>query len=189
MDFQYNTSVWSDFPLSLLASSLFSLPEHKNPPFEAHLTDKNPSSSTANGGQYPSPNYVPPSCPPAAVRCGTCHRVDNIGPYGPSANETVHGSVVVEIVDACPAGDARNYCKTDVPADERCGSDRTNSLDIDVGAYKNLTGGMDGGVAWDTVSLAVFSMCGVDITDEGCTPPQSQPNLRINITLDVPCHE
>ena len=42
-----------------------------------------------------------------------------------------------------------------MPADERCGSNRTNSLDIDVGAYKNLTAGMDGGVEWDGVSLGV----------------------------------
>lgn len=40
-----------------------------------------------------------------------------------------------------------------MPADERCGSNQTNSLDIDVTAYRNLTVGMNGGVEWDTVSL------------------------------------
>lgn len=126
----------------------------------------NTSVCTANGGQYPSSSYIPPSCPPVAVQCGTCYRVDNIGLYGSSSNDRIYGSVIVEIVDACPAGSAQNYCKTDVPADERCGSNQTNSLDIDVSAYQNLTAGMNGGVVWDT----------------------SQPNLRVNITLDVPCH-
>ena len=122
-----------------------------------HSSDRTSSSSTANGGQYPSPNYIAPSCPPAAVKCGTCHRVDNIGPYGSSTNDQIYGTVIVEIVDACPAGNAQNYCKTKVPADERCGSNQTNSLDVDVGAYRNLTLGMNGGVEWDAVSLNVGS--------------------------------
>ena len=122
--------------------------------------------STANDGQYPGSNYVPPSCPPAAVQCGTCYRVDNIGFYDLSPSndgddDRVYGSVIVEIVDACPAGNAQNYCKTRVPADERCGSNRTNSLDIDVRAYKNLTaGGTDGGVEWDAVSWFSLSKLG-----------------------------
>ncbi|KAM0794982.1 hypothetical protein BDR22DRAFT_627525 [Usnea florida] len=127
----------------------------------------NTSICTANGGQYPSPNYIPPSCPPGAVRCGTCYRVDNIGAYGSTPSSQIYGTVIVQIIDACPAGNAQNYCKTKVPPDERCGSNQTNSLDIDVGAYRNLTAGMmGGGVEWDS----------------------HQPNLRINITLDVPCH-
>ena len=72
----------------------------------------------------------------------------------------------------------------DVPADERCGSNQTNSLDIDVSAYKSLTAGMNGGVEWDAVSLRVrYVVCLL------MRLPQSQPNLRINITMDVPCQE
>ena len=50
--------------------------------------------------------------------------------------------IVVQIVDACPAGSALNYCKAKanppIPADERCG--QGNALDIDYSAYKDLTG-------------------------------------------------
>ena len=116
--------------------------------------------STADNGQAPPPTYTGPACP--SSNCGTCYRVDNLGPYDSYTNDTVYGSVVVEIVDACPAGHALNYCKTDVPRDERCGSNRTNSLDIDVHAYNKLTNGVDWSVG--------------------------QPNLRINITLNVPCN-
>lgn len=94
-----------------------------------------------------------PACP--SVNCGTCYRVDNIGPYGSSSNDVIYGSVIVEIVDACPAGNAQNYCKTEVPLDERCGSNQTNSLDIDVSAYKELTSSESGGGAdWGVVSAA-----------------------------------
>ena len=41
-----------------------------------------------------------------------------------------------------------------MPADERCGSNETNSLDVDIGAYRTLTAGMmNGGVEWDAVSF------------------------------------
>ena len=97
-----------------------------------------------------------PSCPPAAVKCGTCYRVDNLGLYGSTtSNNTIHGSVIVEIVDACPAGNAFNYCKTDVPPQERCGSNQTNSLDIDVSGYRELTKD-DGGFAVCCWSLPDF---------------------------------
>ena len=73
----------------------------------------------------------------------------------------------MELVDACPAGHALNYCKTEIPLDERCGSNQTNSLDIDVHAYRELTSGVHGGaVDWSV----------------------GQPNLRINITINVPCN-
>ena len=135
----------SHFPHSLPIHNLHSTSISQQTPF-----------STANGGQYPSSNYIPPSCPPGAVRCGTCHRVDNIGTYGSAPSSQIYGTVTVQIIDACPAGNAQNYCKTDVPADERCGSNETNSLDIDVGAYRGLTAGMmGGGVEWDSVSCAL----------------------------------
>lgn len=89
-----------------------------------------------------------------------------MGPYGSTSNDTVYGSVIVEIVDACPASHAANYCKSLVPADQRCGSSETNSLDIDAKAYKELTSGDRGG--------------GMDFAP-------GMPNLRINITLNVPC--
>jgi hypothetical protein len=41
---------------------------------------------------------------------------------------------------SCPSESAYNFCKTDVPADERCGSSSTNSVDIDISAYSALTG-------------------------------------------------
>lgn len=157
MDYQYDTSVWS-VPYRAASATLSRCPNIKTS-VDTHLTFTSPL-STANGGQYPSADYVPPFCPPGAVRCGICHRVDNIGFYGSSANDQIYGSVIVEIVDACPAGNAQNYCKTDVPADERCGSDQINSLDIDFRAYQNLTAGMDGGMQWDAVSLSVESFVG-----------------------------
>ena len=154
MDFQYDTSIWSVPPL--VTSIIPSRSPNVKSPFQ-FSSDQTSPYSTANGGQYPSSNYIPPSCPPAAVKCGTCYRVDNIGPYGSSSNDQIYGTVIVEIVDACPAGNAQNYCKTKVPADERCGSNQTNSLDVDVGAYRNLPLGMNGGVEWDAVSLNVGS--------------------------------
>lgn len=47
----------------------------------------------------------------------------------------------------CPSESAFNFCKTDVPAPERCGSSSTNSFDIDQSAYLALTG-----TSWTTSS-------------------------------------
>lgn len=60
-----------------------------------------------------------------------------------------------------------------MPADERCGSNQTNSLDIDVSAYKNLTAGTNEGVEWDRVSLRVGHVWGV-LTDE-VAPESTEP--------------
>ncbi|MCJ1473893.1 hypothetical protein MMC13_002548 [Lambiella insularis] len=91
-------------------------------------------------GQSPAPSYQGPSCPKS--NCGLCYQVTNIGPYGNTAPtpSTGSASIVVQIIDSCPASSAFNFCKSDVPADERCGSSATNSLDIDIGAYQALTG-------------------------------------------------
>lgn len=89
-----------------------------------------------------------------------------MGPYGSTSNDTIYGSVIVEIVDACPASHAANYCQSLVPADQRCGSSETNGLDIDVKAYRELTSGDRGG--------------GMDFAP-------GMPSLKINITLNVPC--
>ena len=55
-------------------------------------------------------------------------------------------SITVQIIDACPATSASNYCKTDVPSNQRCGDSGTNQLDIDSNAYMALTGQAFGGV-------------------------------------------
>jgi hypothetical protein len=62
----------------------------------------------------------------------------------------VGNSVIVDIIDVCPSVSAYNYCKTDVPADERCGSSSSNSLDIDISAYQALTGS-----SWSSVSHSI----------------------------------
>jgi hypothetical protein len=40
----------------------------------------------------------------------------------------VGNCIIVDIIDACPSESAYNYCKTDVPANERCGASGTNQL-------------------------------------------------------------
>ncbi|MCJ1379210.1 hypothetical protein MMC17_002310 [Xylographa soralifera] len=97
-------------------------------------------SSLCVQGQSPSNDYAGPSCPTS--NCGVCYQVTNIGPYGSGATGAPAGasSIIVQIIDSCPSTSAWNFCKTQVPSDERCGSARTNSLDIDLGAYQALTG-------------------------------------------------
>ena len=91
-------------------------------------------------GQSPASSYGGPSCP--KTNCGTCYKVTYIGAYGTSASSPPPGaqSVIVQIIDSCPSTNAWNFCKTDIPANERCGTGSTNSLDIDMSAYKALTG-------------------------------------------------
>ena len=97
------------------------------------------SKCTADGGVVSG--YPHPSCN-NAVACGTCYGVANFGVYPTDSGAQIGKSVVVQIVDACPAGSALNYCKVKanppIPADERCGAG--NTLDIDYSAYKDLTG-------------------------------------------------
>ena len=57
-------------------------------------------------------------------------------------------SVIVQIIDACPASSAYNFCKTDVPANQRCGAAGVNQLDIDQSAYQALTGQPFGAVSF-----------------------------------------
>jgi len=65
----------------------------------------------------------------------------------------VGNSVIVQIIDSCPSVSAYNYCKTNVPKEERCGAG--NSLDIDYNAYQALTGG----TPWNNVRFAsLFSV-------------------------------
>ncbi|MCJ1288419.1 hypothetical protein MMC26_007776 [Xylographa opegraphella] len=95
-------------------------------------------------GQSPASDYAGPACP--TTNCGVCYQVTSMGPYGSGATAPDPGarSIIVQIIDSCPSTNAWNYCKTQVPSDERCGSAGTNSLDIDLGAYVALTG-----LAWD----------------------------------------
>jgi hypothetical protein len=73
--------------------------------------------------------------------------VCNEGGYDGASVGGVGNCITVDIIDVCPSESAYNFCKTDVPADERCGSSSTNSLDIDVSAYEALTG-----TAWTSSS-------------------------------------
>ncbi|KAL8734079.1 MAG: hypothetical protein Q9181_003344 [Wetmoreana brouardii] len=50
-------------------------------------------------------------------------------------------SIIVQIIDACPATNAWNFCKTDQPdTRQKCMDPGTNSLDIEQNAYTGLTG-------------------------------------------------
>lgn len=89
--------------------------------------------------QSPVQGYLGPAC--HHTKCGTCYKVTNAGGYGGSSVDRAgSGTVTVQIIDACPASSAFNFCKTEVPANERCGDGSTNSLDIDISAYQQLTG-------------------------------------------------
>ncbi|KAL8864775.1 MAG: hypothetical protein Q9174_007227, partial [Haloplaca sp. 1 TL-2023] len=75
--------------------------------------------------------YKPPFCPGA--QCGKCYTVTN------RANNK---KITVQILDACPAQTAWNYCKAgSIPANQRCGDAGTNQVDIDLSAYPVLSGG------------------------------------------------
>lgn len=56
-------------------------------------------------------------------------------------------SVIVQIIDSCPAVSPMNYCKTDMPLNQTCGDTGTNQLDIDQSAYMPLTGQAFGSVS------------------------------------------
>ena len=90
------------------------------------------------------PGYQGPPCPTS--NCGICYRVTNQGGYGGAGIGGVGNSIVVQIIDSCPASHADNYCKTNVPGDERC-APGTNALDIDESAYQALTGQPFGSVS------------------------------------------
>ncbi|KAI0477081.1 hypothetical protein GGR56DRAFT_635749 [Xylariaceae sp. FL0804] len=89
-------------------------------------------------GQVPVSGYSGPSCP--TTNCGTCYTVTNEGGYDGASASGTGNSITVQIIDSCPSVSAYNFCKTDVPDDERCESSTTNALDIDVSAYEALTG-------------------------------------------------
>ena len=59
----------------------------------------------------------------------------------------VGNTITVQIIDVCPSTSALNFCKTNMPANQRCGDPTTNQLDIDSSAYMALTGQAAGGVS------------------------------------------
>lgn len=95
-------------------------------------------------GQSAGPNYSAPGCPKS--NCGKCYKVTNDGGIGGTVGG-IGKSIIVQIIDACPAASAYNFCKTDMPLNQRCGDSGTNQLDIDVSAYMTLTGQAYGGVS------------------------------------------
>ena len=88
-------------------------------------------------GQSPVAGYVPPSC--ARGNCGQCYTVTHTGSIGSSVGG-MGNTITVQIIDVCPSTSAQNFCKTDMPANQRCGDPTTNQLDIDTSAYMALTG-------------------------------------------------
>lgn len=88
-------------------------------------------------GQSPVLGYMAPVCPRGT--CGQCYTVTHTGGIGGSTGG-VGNSITVEIIDVCPSTNAANFCKTDMPASQRCGDAGTNQLDIDQSAYMALTG-------------------------------------------------
>ena len=89
-------------------------------------------------GNQPRANYVAPRCP--QTNCGVCYKVTNKGGHKGAHVGGIGNSVTVQIIDSCPATNAWNFCKTNIPPKKRCGSASTNQLDIDKSAYKALTG-------------------------------------------------
>lgn len=89
-------------------------------------------------GQNPISGYVGPACPKG--NCLLCYKVTNNGAVGSATIGGIGNSITVQIIDSCPSVSAFNFCKTDVPLDQRCMSSTTNSLDIDESSYMALTG-------------------------------------------------
>ena len=95
-------------------------------------------------GQSPVAGYVAPSCP--KTNCGKCYSVTNQGGVGGSPIGGIGNTITVQIIDACPATHAQNFCKTNIDPKQRCGDPGVNQLDIDTSAYQALTGAPFGSV-------------------------------------------
>jgi hypothetical protein len=76
-------------------------------------------------GQNPIGGYSGLACP--NTTCGKCYKVCNKGGYGGAAVCGVGNCITMQIIDACPSSSSYNYCKTSVPADERCGASGANA--------------------------------------------------------------
>ncbi|MCJ1337192.1 hypothetical protein MMC09_002474 [Bachmanniomyces sp. S44760] len=91
-------------------------------------------------GEQPVYNYEGPSCP--RNNCGICYKVtvtDYIGDK-PAGAAAPGKSIMAQIIDACPATSAYNYCKSSIDPAQRCSSSTQNNIDIDRSAYAALTG-------------------------------------------------
>ncbi|KAL8825935.1 MAG: hypothetical protein Q9170_007602 [Blastenia crenularia] len=86
------------------------------------------------GASYKLPTYESyhaPFCPGAP--CAKCYTITN------KANQK---KITVQIIDACPAQTAWNYCKAPaIEANQRCADPDTAQVDIDESAYPSLTDG------------------------------------------------
>ena len=90
-----------------------------------------------------NPDYPAPQCP--RKYCGCTYHVMNMGALSQSSSPgQVQGvgskNIVVQIVDACPSTHPQNFCKTNIPTNQRCMDPTSNQLDIDQSAYLALTG-------------------------------------------------
>lgn len=99
--------------------------------------------STQCNGYGPLAGFVAPTCP--KNNCGKCYRVTNQGGVDGASVGGVGNAITVQIIDSCPSTSGQNYCKKNVPANQRCGDPNTNQLDIDQSAYVTLTGLTFGG--------------------------------------------
>ncbi|KAI4186613.1 MAG: hypothetical protein L6R41_003370 [Letrouitia leprolyta] len=108
------------------------------------------------GAPYKLPtydSYHAPFCPGAP--CGKCYTITN------KANQK---KITVQIIDACPADTAWNYCKAPaVEPSQRCADPNTNQVDIDESAYPALSDGQ----SYQSGSTPNLQ---IEITDNpGCT--------------------
>lgn len=102
------------------------------------LADYNFTIQNVCDGQNPIAGYMPPAC--EQNRCGQCYQVTNQGGRGGAASG-VGKTITIQIIDACPATNAWNFCKTDtLDLAQKCMDPGTNSLDIEQNAYTELTG-------------------------------------------------
>lgn len=122
-------------------------------------------------GQSPVSGYTPPSCPKG--NCGVCYRVTNQGGIGGGSVGGIGNQIIVQIIDACPSVNAENFCKTDVPANQRCSDPGTNALDIDESAYQALTGTPFGGGANLNIAIEPAACNGGTSTGNGVGTPAS----------------
>ncbi|KAL9597600.1 MAG: hypothetical protein Q9219_005039 [cf. Caloplaca sp. 3 TL-2023] len=125
------------FPFFCFASLPFLwVPPHKiGNAFQDGQADPIPrSTQPQQGTNYKLPtydSYHAPFCPGAP--CGKCYTITN------KANQK---KITVQIIDACPANTAWNYCKAPgVDPDQRCADPDTNQVDIDESAYPALSNG------------------------------------------------
>lgn len=65
-------------------------------------------------------SYVPPQCPKG--NCGMSQKVTNMGGHKGASIGGMGNSIIVQIIDNCPSVNAWNFCKSEIPENERCSS-------------------------------------------------------------------